>query len=547
MPPTRFKKKYNMLSLNDKKQLLVKLKNGESYKNLMQFYNIGRSTIFNIKKNENEIFTAYEKLSKRLRDKRKYVRKCQNVALDKAVHDWFLSKRSEGMAISGPMLITKAKTLKEEMGINSQISFSSGWLTSFKERHGIRQLSVSGEKLSADIEHGNKYCETFENLVCEYGLTSDCIYNADETGLYWRCLPKKTLAGQNETSAPGFKLHKERLTVLTCANASGGHKLKLLVIGKSRSPRALKGVQGLPITYKSQKSAWMTKDLFKDWFFSNFIPAVKENMQQLGKASHSKCVLVIDNCSAHGNEKDLVSECGNIFACFFPPNVTSIIQPMDQGVIQNFKTLYKHDFMLKMVNSNLGPIEFQKQFNIKDAIFAMANAWNIVSAKTLMNAWKKLMPQKSGNEMLEQPVASCSSSDTTTTSIFSKIEAIQALVNRKDPSLHVADSELEDWINDKNVIGSPDHQSIVCITNPSSFESDNSHTDSDIRRNSMTWEKAESKINDIIEFLEVTPCASNTDRLLAHKLKNNIIEHKLNNIQVNDLRLSLKNSLANLI
>jgi hypothetical protein len=68
--------------------------------------------------------------------------------------------------------------------------------------------------------------------VQEHDLTSEQIYNADETGLLWRCLPNKPLAGGDEKVADGFKLNKERLTVLCCANAAGTHRVKLLVIGK---------------------------------------------------------------------------------------------------------------------------------------------------------------------------------------------------------------------------------------------------------------------------------------------------------------------------
>ena len=47
--------------------------------------------------------------------------------------------------------------------------------------------------------------------------------------------------------------------------------------------------------------------------------------------------MLLDNCSAHPEEAELVSEDGQIFAYFIPANVTSLIQPMDQGVLQALK------------------------------------------------------------------------------------------------------------------------------------------------------------------------------------------------------------------
>ena len=67
------------------------------------------------------------------------------------------------------------------------------------------------------------------------------IFNADETGLIWKCLPDKTLHMKGETCSGGKK-SKERITVLVCANMTGTEKLPLLVIGKFAKPRCFKNV-----------------------------------------------------------------------------------------------------------------------------------------------------------------------------------------------------------------------------------------------------------------------------------------------------------------
>lgn len=69
---------------------------------------------------------------------------------------------------------------------------------------------------------------------------------------------------KNET-CHGGKLSKERLTVLVCTNSTGTHKLKLVVIGKSRSPRCFKNVRTFPCEYLAQCRAWMTEILFMNW------------------------------------------------------------------------------------------------------------------------------------------------------------------------------------------------------------------------------------------------------------------------------------------
>jgi hypothetical protein len=50
-------------------------------------------------------------------------------------------------------------------------------------------------------------------------LSLSQVYNADETGLFWKAAPEKIQANKEDSSVPGSKLNKERLTALVCAKA----------------------------------------------------------------------------------------------------------------------------------------------------------------------------------------------------------------------------------------------------------------------------------------------------------------------------------------
>ena len=88
--------------------------------------------------------------------------------------------------------------------------------------------------------------------------------------------------------------------------------------------------------------------------------------------NNSKVLLLLDNCRAHPPSSELTK--GNIFTLFLPPNVTSLIQPMDQGIIQNFKANYKSNFLRKLVLHEEGLQDFLSNFTIKDAIWCAAAA-----------------------------------------------------------------------------------------------------------------------------------------------------------------------------
>ena len=89
------------------------------------------------------------------------------------------------------------------------------------------------------------------------------MYNLDETGLFYKLKPDKTLEFKGQKCSGGKK-SEERLTVLVGASMAG-EKLPLLVIGKSKSPRCFKGVRSLPLEYTANRTTWMTGDIFQDY------------------------------------------------------------------------------------------------------------------------------------------------------------------------------------------------------------------------------------------------------------------------------------------
>jgi hypothetical protein len=87
------------------------------------------------------------------------------------------------------------------------------------------------------------------------------VYNIDETALFWKLLPDKTLCIKGDGCEGGSR-SKERLTTVLACNKDGSDKRQLLVIGKSSNPRGLKGAK---VQYTSNQNAWMTSEIFFSW------------------------------------------------------------------------------------------------------------------------------------------------------------------------------------------------------------------------------------------------------------------------------------------
>lgn len=80
---------------------------------------------------------------------------------------------------------------------------SQGWLTRFKNRYQLRSCSIQGEKLSEDFESAVEFVETLRLKMIDNNFQLYQIYNADESGLFWRVLSATTYISKEE------KMHQD--------------------------------------------------------------------------------------------------------------------------------------------------------------------------------------------------------------------------------------------------------------------------------------------------------------------------------------------------
>jgi hypothetical protein len=72
--------------------------------------------------------------------------------------------------------------------------------------------------LSCDEPAAEEFKNELQKFNENEGFIPEKKFSADETGLYWKCLPMEKLAYETETSAAGHKAKKKHLTVLCCEN-----------------------------------------------------------------------------------------------------------------------------------------------------------------------------------------------------------------------------------------------------------------------------------------------------------------------------------------
>lgn len=372
-------RKRKQFTIEQKISIFRDLENGKSQREVCREQGLSPSTLSTMVKNKETIVAAFEKNVQ----KSKRLRKAAQPEVEEAVLKWFVLHRGLNVPISGKILQEKATQFAAELG--ADFKCSDGWLNRFKKRHNICAGKISGE--AKDV-CSNTTKEWIENVWPEIrkGFEPADIFNADEAGLFFRMAPDKTLKFKNEKCVGG-KLSKERITVLVCANMTGHEKRKLLVIGKSANPRCFKNVKRLPVSYTANKRAWMTSEIFEKELRSWDI--------QL-RAVKRKILLLVDNCAAHPHMFNLE----NIKLVFLPPNTTSVLQPMDQGVIRSLKSHFRKQLVLKIIENLNNAV--QEKISLLDAIRMVNQAWLRVEASTIRNAFRHGGLQCESNEFEEE-------------------------------------------------------------------------------------------------------------------------------------------------
>jgi len=464
------KRKQVCVSVEEKLRAIKRIDGGESAKKIALELGVGTSTVSDWRKNRQKIEKWCSSQSSGSAIKvRKSMHKGKHVEVEEALFLWHEHLRGKGVPVAGPMLQEKALHFKREIeGEDGEFTASDGWLDRWKKRYGIRQLSLSGEALSANKDAVPEFKTLLFSILDKEGISGDQLYNCDETSLNFKMLPTKTLASKKETSAPGYKKSKERVTVLACSNVTGDNKLRLTLIGKSKKPRAFKKIKKddeLPLWYTNQQKAWMNSAIFKTWFFNEFVPSVEKYL-----ASNNlprKAILLLDNASTHPIVDELKDR--DIKAVFLPPNVTAICQPMDQGVLQALKLKYCRRLLcclISAIDNDEDYISALKKIDVLDVIRWVAEGWEEITPISIVSSWKILLDHE-GNKFKEIDGGEFKNDG-------NKVEKEQvvSLLENIPGCEEVNENDVNEWMQNDDVDEITDDDIIKMVTNEECLEED---------------------------------------------------------------------------
>ena len=155
----------------------------------------------------------------------------------------------------------------------------------------------------------------------------------DESGCFFKALPDKELV-EKRKQAKGGKKSKKRLIVAFFVNVAGEKVHQPIVIWKSKRPRCFMKLEdpsrSANVHYFSNPKSWMTSEVMKAVLAPSNRKLVFEDR---------KVIIFLDNATSH--PESMIGQFSQINIIFLPKNTTSRLQPLDAGIIQNFKVKYR--------------------------------------------------------------------------------------------------------------------------------------------------------------------------------------------------------------
>ena len=205
------KRKRKKLTIQQKFELINKLEEGLSVRQVCELYGVKKQTVSDIRKAKGQLMNYSSKFcmsrdGQGKKDIRKNMRFGKDASLEQAVLKWYQQQRLCQVNVRGVTIKMAAEKLAGHLGIKN-FSASSGWLWRLRNRYGFTNKNAHGEAASADMELVEPFRTKLNKLITDEELDLNQIYNADETGLFWRSLPRNTQVCMNDDKPQGEKVN----------------------------------------------------------------------------------------------------------------------------------------------------------------------------------------------------------------------------------------------------------------------------------------------------------------------------------------------------
>jgi hypothetical protein len=333
-----------------------------------------------------------------------------NKATEEGLADWVNELRSEGIPVSNLLMQSRALEVARDLGFGpNDFKASDAWIQGFMKRwrFAMRSKSRAGQ---ADLAQGEAKLAEFSARIREVVASKgvETIFNADQTGINYEYIPKKTINTQGAKTVwiKGSGHEKDRLTAMVLAD-SNGVKYPLFLVLKTGESKIAKVVQeNLAQRNGFGRTLWPEIEELQERHPSRIFgnPTAwwnsKISLQFLTyhfghrRGTSSKPVLLLwDDFSAHFTDevKTLAGEL-NVILERIPPSFTWICQPADVAWMKPIKSALRRRWVeylrTEVQRHHEGKFKLTPPDRY-DLVEWVNTAWEGLSTATIVNGFLK--------------------------------------------------------------------------------------------------------------------------------------------------------------
>ena len=384
------------LTIAEKYEILMLRGGSESRQAISDRFGISRSTLYRIYAESKQIKKQFEankgfsQVAKRLVDR-------IDMDIDRIVFHWYLRCKERNVQVTEADIKAKALEINRELSGFASFRAGTSWLLDFKERYSITDVDIRKDVPNeTEIASFEAFTVDFNKTLQEDGIALKNVYNVVYTTIMWKAVPESTCILDHAKSTGNLKICEEYVTAIFCANATGCHKLPVVLIGSEPDIDILVNykTKAFSTLYKSSTNACMNRTIFKEWYKEHFLESVKRRQSE--NECREKSLLLLDNnMSLH--DLDDLNHMDEFVTVKAPPvNVSPRRQPMNCGIITCFRREYRKEFLFAItpLSANITKrdvIEHHRNLRMWDCCRIVHDAWSRIDDTILINSWDSIL------------------------------------------------------------------------------------------------------------------------------------------------------------
>ena len=267
------------------------------------------------------------------------------------------------------------------------------------KNYDLTLQKVSKTKYFVNKELKEEIIENFLFKIYNFIYTNNIhpseIWNMDQTSIFYEYPSDYTINFKNSENVQKnfffnkiflknrvqvYSNEKKRCSLIIACNIIGEKLKSFAIFSGTLDGRILKEISKFDdnnIIFRTQKNAWMNSKLFEEWLNNFWYPYALSTPRTK--------ILILDSYSLHKQFKKEIQQ-KNTKVFIIPPNMTPILQPLDQNVNKEIKNSLKKIWIETQSEFALLTNEESKR---KKIIFDIKKAINSITKEIIISSWKK--------------------------------------------------------------------------------------------------------------------------------------------------------------